>query len=71
MSCIRTVAHGSRSERLIANDTLAHRKSFSEQGPEPLELSDVVWRACKAVEEADRPFMSIHELAQAGRQDQI
>jgi hypothetical protein len=29
-------------------------KPCSEKKPEPLQLSDVVWRATKAVEEADR-----------------
>lgn len=29
-------------------------KRYSEQRPEPLVLSDVVWRATKAVEESDR-----------------
>jgi hypothetical protein len=34
------------------NENIGHEKKAT---PPPIELSDVVWRAVKAVEEADRP----------------
>ena len=41
-------------DRSSSTAEVSNRKRFSEKKPEPLQLSDVVWRATKAVEEADR-----------------
>ena len=50
MGSIRVNGH----TRLSSANLVSNRKSCSEKGPEPLQLSDVVWRACEAVEQADR-----------------
>ena len=43
--------------RILRGHNVEHDKNVhvAKAEPPPIELSDVVWRATKAVEEADRP----------------
>lgn len=58
LSCTRIAKDGISHWQLSGNSMPNyHPKSFSEKKPEPLVLSDVVWRACQAVEKADRKWL--------------